>query len=363
MLDFHYHRIIGQAPEVIREGFNVAISLYNNFGLTAPEMKMLGHNTALRAMLMAEFEHYRKQVYSIGPAMATMFAKTRLDDLSENDFRSPYPAMYIKIPDGLNPDWVIHGGDSVGWLPVEGMYVIFWKEMDENMELRVGENPSSFIRKPHTEEGFVAQPLSMTILLTSKGPTSNKYDDADFRFNVPLAGDPNEFLENFLNTATWTKDLEGQQLPDSKMLTEMVRIIVNLCTYLDSDGRETEWVETADEEAIERHLDRVQRTKPTKSHYKKYVTKLRKAEAQCDVYTVNPRLEEDLERKASERGLRIEEFLRVEHTVGGHRQRYWMGKKKTDERRRVWKWKIGYVRCEGNTPDDDEPARIHYEVK
>lgn len=357
MLDFHYHRIMGGAPELIREGFNVAISLYNKFGLASSEIQMLGQNTALRAMLMAEFEHSRKQVYSVGPAMATMFAKTKLNDLSEGDFRSPYPAMYIKIPDGINPDWVIHGGESVGWLPIEGMYVIFWKEMNDDMRGRIQDDPAARI-----QDDPAKQPLSMTVLLTAKGPVGNRYDDADFRFNVPLAGDPNEFLENFLDTATWVKDIEGQQLPDSSMLVEMVRIIVNLCTYLDSDGRETEWVETPDEAVIERHLDRLKRTKPTKAHYRKYVTKLKKAEAQCEVYNVNPRLEEDLEGKASERGISIEEFLRVEHTVGGHRQRYWVGKKKTDERRRIWKWKIGYVRCEGNAPANGQPARTHYEV-
>lgn len=346
MLNFHYHRILGSAIKFLRSGFEIAISLYNKLGLKAEDLQRLGKNVALRAMVLAEFEHCKKQVYSLGPAMTKIFSQTKLGDIGDTEFRSPYFCLYIKITEGMKKSWELHGGDHVGWLPIEGMYVLYWQEIGEAALARIGEDPRTF--------------SSMTILLTSKGPASHPYDDADFRFNVPLKGDLVESLEDVLCTNEWIKDMEGQKLPLVSTLVDMVRIAINLCTYLDSGKGDVNKTETFSEKQCKQWTSKVRATKPTKEHYEKYVTKLRKAESQCEVSEVGNDMEDKVVARAKERGVSVEEFLRTEHTVGGHKQRYWYGKKGSEEYTRKWVWKIGFIRCEGN---GGEGTREHYEIE
>lgn len=325
-----------------------------------------GFETALQYLMWGLYGRHG-QTFEVGPMVMDMLCSldAREVPLDDADFFPPYPSFYIELTE-VPDHWQIWGGLS-GWHHVRGMYVCFWQHIfqEEGVNLdwmQVGsfdDIPISvcLIGKGYNLKEIREAGLEVTedhLEMAGYGMGDSEIlEDATFRFHVPSGVDLHKlFLKDWQdnppahNTFGTGMDLllnaDKSVLPPPDCLTEVSRLVINLCLYLNSYNPETEQVEHGpDMDRLDRLRDKIQRTKSHKPQHKKIQRQIAKELANGYVTKVAPRLEEDLRSTLPSLGSGGKRRL---HDVRAHKQRYWYKDEATGQMRRYWKFKTKYER-------------------
>lgn len=296
--------------------------------------------------LMMLYDRFGQNSYVIGPKVQDLFRRTDLSMVLPDMVREPQTGFYLALPDCPLKIW---GGQRTQWHSLSGAYVGFTRSAVErdgprqrmvHFALWGAANERSLV---HTDDAVLWYSMSL-----DEWDKSGDSLETFFRNQAVM-------LNREEDASAWggfdpldPTDREGlvPSKPNVKQhqesLMEVMRIIFNLCLYLDSDEPDLEVLDARDE--ADKLKQEIKRKKPGGKR-KKLERRLENL-ARTRVVYVGPMFE-GLTRSGARGGGTPHgtHASPVEHAVRPHWQRYWVGS--GDERRQRWKLKGMYVRGSG----------------
>lgn len=315
--------------------------------------------------MMALYERFGQNTYVIGPKVQDLFRRTDLAKITPDMISAPVPAFYIALADC---PWTLWGGERTKMHHISGIYVSFTKVAHREPGLP----------PPKTQELLDVTKLKMqdciNIVLwgAANERSLDKFDDTILWYSINLeewieAGQDLEtffqqhsvmqdFSDDMTQEGLAAKGLDPFSLPyipnnsddlaaQRETLVSVLRLVLNLCLYMDSEDPELEVRDKKDEIA---KLERELRGKKSPAKRKRLSRRIEGMPKTRYIY-IGPMYEELAEQEAKARahggGTHASP---IEHSVVPHWQRYWVGSGAA--RRVVWRHK-GMYRRGGGKPD------------
>jgi hypothetical protein len=323
-------------------------------GVTPGQLDELDGVSKMSHFMMTLYERFGQNTYVVGPKVQDLFRRTELSKVTPEMIKPPTKAFYIALADC---PWTIWGGERTKMHHITGVYVSFTKVAQ----------PEDGKPVPNPE---MHECINILLWGQSNERSIDKFDDTVLWFSLSLdrwlaAGqDLEEFFQNHsVMTATpgdlkdWTPfsaeldPFAPAHVPESpseletqrQALVNILRLVLNICLYMDSEDPEFEVVDKKDEAKKLR----------AEAAKKKSPGKRKKLERRADnmpktkfIY-VGPMYEEIATREAREPKGGTHASPN-EHGVPPHWQRYWVGSGAA--RKTIWRHKGMYRRGSGK-PD------------
>jgi hypothetical protein len=300
---------------------------------------------------MLLYDRFGQNTYVVGPMVQDLFRRTELSKVTPDMVIPPQTAFYIALD---SCPWRLWGGDRTRWHQVSGVYVSFVDALESK-----------------EDSGKPERGIHIFIWGDANERSVNEADDAALWFSLNLEKwiREGEDLESFFDAHAvmaahrdgpkdWTgvdvlDPLGGPMIPGGdeemkeqrKVLVNVLRLVLNLCLYVGSDGPELEIDDQRDE--IEKLKAQIRRKKAPGKR-KKMERRLATMPRTRVVY-VGPTFEQmELDRQFDQLASGGSHRTPVEHAVRPHWQHYWVGS--GEDRRRIWRHKSMYRRGTGS-PD------------
>jgi len=200
---------------------------------TLPNGQPLQSLIMMFSMLIG-YRHFGQQTFVVGPRLREMFEHTSLQGVPWDAIRIPYDFFYIALPDCPHNLW----GGPTGWHQLTGIVVGFTPDREKMAVYMWGaENEKS--RIPGDDASFWFEvPIHHT-----KGMDLETYIDDMMRDPKANWSDGNQVSVDHSDVQGWMASAEySRQGPADEYAIEnakvALRIIVNLCVYLQSAGAE-----------------------------------------------------------------------------------------------------------------------------
>lgn len=323
-------------------------------GETPGRMEHLDGTTKMSHWMMNLYERFGQNTYVVGPKVQELFRKTELSKVTPDMIKPPTSAFYVGLVDC---PWSIYGGSRTKMHNISGAYVSFTKV-------------AQIVDGVRTDPPVFHDCINILLWGAANERSRDRYDDTVLWFSISLnrwmegGMDLEEFFKDHSVMTATPDDIKDwnplaheldpfapayipetpEDLADQRQaLVNILRLILNICLYMDSEDPELEIVDRKDEAKELRK----------KAAQKKNPGKRKKLERQADnmpktkfIY-VGPLYEEiaQTEKRDHQGGTHASP---IEHGVPPHWQRYWVGS--GENRRKVWKHKGMYRRGSGN-PD------------
>lgn len=323
-------------------------------GLTPRALAELDGVSKIAHHMMCLYERFGQNTYVVGPKVQDLFRRTELSKITPEMINPPSHAFYVGLVDC---PWTIWGGERTKMHKVTGAYV-------------------SFTKIAQVEDGVRSDPpvfhdcLNILLWGQANERSLDKFDDTVMWFSISLdrwiaAGqDLEEFFQNHsVMTATpddlkdwnplaheldpfapaYIPDTPGDHAIQRDSLVSILRLILNICLYMDSEDPE---LEVVDNREVAKELRAQAATKKSPGKRKVLERRADNLPKTKFIY-VGPLYEEVAQREAREHqgGTHANP---IEHGVPPHWQRYWVGSGAA--RKTVWKHKGMYRRGSGK-PD------------
>jgi len=330
-------------------------------------MYELDETSRVSHYVMALYEKFGQNTYVIGPKVQDLFRRTDLARITPEMITPPVPAFYIALADC---PWLLWGGERTQMHNLSGVYVSFTK-----VGQRVpGTTVIETAEKLETDPSAIKMEDSIQIVLwgAANQRSIDRFDDTILWYTINLeewvaAGeDLEEFFRQHSIMQDLVPDMTAEKLIEKGLdpfslpfipnntedittvretLVNVLRLVLNLCLYMESEDPELEILDKKDEvEKLEREL----KGKKSPAKRKKLSRRIEKMPKTRYIY-VGPLYEELAEQETKTRvnggGTHASP---IEHGVVPHWQRYWVGSGAA--RHQVWKHKGMYRRGAGK-PD------------
>jgi hypothetical protein len=323
-------------------------------GETPLALEQLDGTTKMSHWMMCLYERFGQNTYVVGPKVQDLFRRTELSKITPEMVTPPTRAFYIGLVDC---PWTIWGGERTKMHSITGVYVSFtkiaqivdgkrsdppvfhdcinlllWGQANERSRDRYDDSVLWFsISLDRWVKG--GQDLE-TFFQSHSVMTATQDDLKDYN---PMAAELDPFAQAYLPGKP--EDLATQR----HALSSILRLVLNVCLYMDSEDPELEVRDNKDE-AKKLRAEAAKKKSPGKR--KKLDRRADNLPKTKFIY-VGPMYEEIAERESREHqgGTHADP---IEHGVPPHWQRYWVGSGAA--RKAVWKHKGMYRRGSGK-PD------------
>ena len=299
--------------------------------------------------LMMLYDRFGQNTYVIGPKVQELFRRTNLSKVTREMIEPPQAAFYIALNDC---PWRLWGGERTQWHNLTGVYVAFTKAVNskdqaapreygihfalwgEANERSLGPTDDTILWYSINLEEWVRQGVDLEQFFAGHSVMlANEEDHTKWKGGDPI--DP----ENLPFIPTTPENIQEQRVT----LTNVLRLVLNICLYMSSDDPDLNVKDWNDEAA---ELKQKIAAKKSPGKRKKMERRLEGLPKTRIVY-VGPMFEElpddrAVEKRAHQGGTHA---APIEHGVSPHWQRYWVGS--GDDRRVTWRLKGMYVRGSG----------------
>lgn len=185
--------------------------------------------------MLLGYRHFGQQTFVLGPHLQEMLENTSLVGVPWDAIKWPYPFFYVAVPGSTHKLW----GGPTGWHKLTGILVGFsqdgtrmavylWGEENEKSRI-VGDDASFWFDVPIQKVREEGADLETYLVSMMRDPTTNWADGSNAGIDTEDSG--------WLASAETMRQGPANE-PTILLAKAALRIIINLCVYLQSKGSE-----------------------------------------------------------------------------------------------------------------------------